>query len=229
MVDTPPRFSQLSGPQGSNPGGLFEDDSGRKWYIKEPTTQRQGHNEVMASRFYRWMGFDAIEYDLLETGALAAPWRDGLPDRSEVADLRSSPVVQQAFLPSALLANWDVIGLVADNCLYDPETMDEPVFIDFGGTFDTRAMGKPKQYKKYDIAALEGFRTASINRSATQVFDGMTPDLYSQSIDRIARLTDDDVSEIVSGVPISDGLSRASKILSRREVLLDTPYEEVFG
>lgn len=222
------RFEQVGGQRGSNEGGLYERDDGEQWYLKYPNSERQGHNEVMASAFYRAMGFDAIEYQLVDNGMVASRWRDGLPTRSNPDDLRSNATVQEAFLPSALLANWDVIGLVYDNCLYDPSAMDEPVFLDFGGAFDTRAMGGHKAFQPDSVPALDGFTDPSINQSAAGVFSGMTPSLYSRSKERIASLTVGEMKRMVDMVPLGGADERLSALRSRADLLMDTDYDDVF-
>jgi len=182
-------FKQTGVSQGSNQGGTYRGPDGQKWYLKMPNSERQAHNEVIASKFYRAMGFDAVQYEMVDNGMVASEWREGLPQRSDVGDLRDNPTVQEAFIPSAWIANWDVIGLVTDNCLYDPQAMAEPVLIDFGGAFDTRAMGGQKQFTPSSVPALGGFTDASINQSATRVFEGMTPELFEASKRRVRSLT----------------------------------------
>lgn len=223
------RFEQVGPAQGTNDGGKYRRDDGTEWYLKYPNSERQGHNEVMASRFYAQMGFDAIQYRWVDNGMVAARWRDGLPSKSDRGALRENPTVQEAFIPSALIANWDVIGLVYDNCLYDPATMDGPVFLDFGGAFDTRAMGGPKPFKATEVMALEGFTDPSINQSASRVFEGMTPELWSRSQARVAALAVGEMRNVVRGVELNGADERLETLRSRRDILLDTGYEEVFG
>lgn len=223
------RFTELRDGFGSSRGGVYQRDDGSTWYLKYPNSERQTHNEVMASQFYDVMGFDAINYRLVDNGMVASEFREGLPDRSDPDDLRASETVQEVFLPSALLANWDVIGLVYDNTLYDPETMNEPVFLDFGGSFDTRAMGGSKEYSATSIPALDGFTDPSINQSAASVFEGMTPSLYRASRARIEALTVGEMRDIVRDVPLDAPDERLQTLRARADILLDTEYDEVFN
>ncbi len=221
-------FEQVSGRKGSNSGGVYRGPDGGKWYLKYPNSERQGQNEVMASHFYTAMGFDAIQYVFVDNGMVASRWRGTLPDRSKPKDLRRSDVVQEAFLPSALIANWDVIGLVYDNCLYVPAMMDEPVFLDFGGAFDTRAMGGHKDFEANSVPALEGFTDPSINQSAANVFEGMTPTLWNRSQRRVASLTVGEMRDMVRAVGLDGADERLNTLRSRVDILLDTEYGEVF-
>lgn len=220
-------FERVGPSKGSNSGGRFRDHRGEDWYLKYPNTERQGHNEIMASRFYDVMGFDAIQYEPVDNGMVASRWRYDLPDRSDLADLRESNEVQEAFLPSALLANWDVIGLVYDNCLIDA-SLKRPVFLDFGGSFDTRAMGGNKRFSATDVPALEGFTDASINQSATRVFEAMTPTKWKASKRRVRSLTPSEIEDVVSTVPLEGADARVQRLVERRDILVETGYDDVF-
>lgn len=221
-------FERVGPQRGSNRGGVFQRQrGGSKWYLKHPSSERQAHNEVMAAKFYRMMGFDAVDYHLVDNGMVASQWRDDLPTSSRPADLRNSDVVQEAFLPSALVANWDVIGLEYDNCIYDPSSMVEPVFLDFGGSFDTRAMGGAKQFTATEILAIDGFTDPSINRSASTVFDGMTNLHFNRGQDRVESLTRSEIESTVNRVPLRDAHRRVERLLSRRDVILSLDYSDV--
>ena len=221
-------FTQVGPQRGSNSGGLYEHAvSGERWYMKHPNSERQGYNEVIAARCYRRMGFDAPEYRMVDNGMVAAKYRDGLPESSTASALRNSDVVQESFLPSALIANWDVIGLVYDNCLYNPETMREPVFIDFGGSFDTRAMGGHKQFTATKIPALDGFTDPSINQSAHSVFKGMRPRHFDASKERIKQFGSDEIRDVLDGIPLRGAQTRRERLESRRDILLGKDYEDV--
>lgn len=214
--------------QGSNPGGIYKHSDGTDYYLKRPNSRRQGYNEIMASRFYKDMDFDAVQYQWVDNGMIASRWREGLPKRSDPDALRESDVVQEAFIPSALLGNWDVIGLEYDNVLYNPDTMDEPVFLDFGGSFDTRAMGGEKPYEPDNIMALDGFTDPAINRSATRVFETMTFDQWIRSGARIGPLIEPSVKWRVEPYTIAGQQERIDTILSRKKVLQTTWYDDVF-
>lgn len=222
-------FEQVGPQKGSNRGGVFQRQrGGSKWYLKHPSSERQAHNEVLASMCYRQMGFDALRYRLVDNGMVASEWREGLPESSDPVSLRESRVVQEAFLPSALIANWDVIGLVYDNCLYDPSAMSEPVFLDFGGSFDTRAMGGGKQFNGTEILALDGFTDPSINRSASRVFRGMNRSQFVSSMERVRSFAESDIRSVVDRVPLRGAEKRVERLLSRRDVILSLDYSDVF-
>lgn len=221
-------YTQVGPSQGSNQGGLYEhDQTGERYYMKYPASERQGKNERLASALYRAMGFDALDYVTVDNGMIATEWREGLPNTSDVDDLRGSTEALETFAPSALLGNWDVVGLVYDNLLYDPASMARPVLLDFGGSFDTRAQGGAKPYRPDTIMALDGFTDATINRSATRVFEVMDARDYRRSVSRVERLGELAVEQATRRAGL-DPARRASTIMARRERLLETAYDEVF-
>jgi hypothetical protein len=213
---------------GTSGGGTYRGPDGNRWYLKWPKSERQAHNEVMASRAYKEMGFDAVQYHLVDNGMVASPWREGLQASSSPTHIVQSRTVQEAYLPSALLGNWDVIGLEWDNVLYDPRTMDEPVFLDFGGAFDTRALGASKDYGPDTIPSLNGFLDASVNRNAARVFTKLDPQGFEASKQRVRDFTVSDMSDVVDAVPISDAGARLAKMESRRDRILGIEYGSVF-
>lgn len=221
-------FTEVSGSRGTARGGLYERGDGSRWYLKYPESERQGHNEVMASRFYDEMGFDAVEYQWVDNGMVASRWREGLPDSSSCEDLRRAPDAREAFMPSALIANWDVIGLVYDNALYDPLRMQHTVFLDFGGAFDTRAMGGYKSYEPDDIPALDGFLDPSINHSAHCVFSDMDRETFRSSKARVAALSGSTIDRMVGPSDIDGADERAEAVRSRAALLEAVSYGDLF-
>ena len=72
--------------KGSMPGGLYEDDSGRKFYVKFYPEAGQARSEYAANRIYRMLGVDTPEVRLGEMAAadgkrklaVISAWRDDL-------------------------------------------------------------------------------------------------------------------------------------------------------
>jgi hypothetical protein len=222
------RFTEIGGQLGSNVGGIYRRNDGTKWYLKQPNSERQAVNEVMASRFYKEMGFDAVQYHHVDNGMVASRWREDLPQRSTCQDLATHPTVREAFLPSVYLENWDVIGLQYENTLYDPEEMGHPVFLDFGGSFDTRAMGGHKQFSATNTQAVRGFTDPGVNASAHCVFDGMTRGQFERSKDRVRSISERDIGGLLEEGATSPMDGRRDKLHSRRSLVLSLDYDEVW-
>ena len=225
------RFDSLESVSTSGPSdrsGVYRDVAGEAWYLKWPDNPRQGDNERMASKFYRHMGFEAVDYVQVDNGMLASPFRERTPPRSDPTDLRGSSIVQEAFLPSVWLANWDVTGLVYDNILYDPDTMEQPLFIDFGGSFDTRALGLPKAYDADTLPSLTGLLSPSINREAASIFGYMSPEEFTASQSRVTSVSTDTISAIVEAVGLDGPAERVEALEGRQDIIKDLTYKDVF-
>ena len=55
------------GPQlGSNPGGTYEDENGKKWYVKESKSDDHAKNEVLAGKLYELAGSPVVDYKLAQ-------------------------------------------------------------------------------------------------------------------------------------------------------------------
>jgi hypothetical protein len=221
-------FTRIGPSRGSNQGGLFEYTDGSRYYLKLPNSTTQASNEILASRYYQATGFDAIQYEEVSNGMVAAPFREDLPRTSDPDALKESTEVLESFMPSALIANWDVIGLVYDNCLYDPATMSGPVFLDFGGSFDTRAMGGYKEYTRRSIRAYNGFTDRSLNQSATNVYSGLSSQLFARSKERALGVSRADMEAMMRETPMGVRDDLLSRYVSRLAVMEDTPYTGVF-
>lgn len=145
--------------RGNNPGHLLE--------------------ETYADAAYRALGIDVPEFKVYN--------QDGAPvklakfvEGTSLADLRTSDPkaykkalkeLQKGFAADALLGNWDVIGLSADNILIGK---DGKVYrIDNGGSLRYRAQGALKtEFSKY-VDEFWTLRDANINGQTAQVFGGL--------------------------------------------------------
>jgi len=220
-------FRRVGDARGSNPGGTFRYTDGKRYYLKQPSKTRQASNEILASRYYDAVGLDAIQYEYISNGMVASPLREGLPARSTPDDLKESTEVLESFMPSALIANWDVIGLVYDNCLYDPDEMSRPVFLDFGGSFDTRAQGASKMYDSRNIQAYKGFTDAALNKSAATVYEPLDRQTFQASKQRALRVGRSELKEMMRDTPDGVREDLLSSYVARLELMKDTPYARV--
>src|SRR4030095_10030564 len=57
-VDTS-NWTKVGSQMGSNPGGVFEDENGQKWYVKQYKSDEHARAEVLADSLYRAAGIDA--------------------------------------------------------------------------------------------------------------------------------------------------------------------------
>jgi hypothetical protein len=132
--------------------------------------------------------------------AVAYPARDGDIERWN----GESQPLGEGFMADALLGNWDVVGLDQDNVLWGPD--GEPIRLDQGGTFEFRAMGKPKPYGPVPTEAWtmrapgggQAFGRMALN-------DQM---LRDQAGDIAERLTPQRIDALVDAAPFADEAMR---------------------
>lgn len=218
-------WEQVGKQEGSNDGGWFEDDDGVEWYCKFPQTGAHARNEVLAARLYEAVGVHVPELKLVsrdgKTG-VASRKIDGLEkDPDGLADGAVGGVVE-GFAADAWLANWDVVGLVYDNLLVDPD--GQAVRVDTGGALIFRAQGSPKGAAFGDtVAEIESLRSEK-NKTASRAFAGVTDEDIAHGVARIAALSDDHIRRIVgTWGPGSEAQrsSLADRLIARKSDLVN--------
>lgn len=130
---------------GSNDARFAFDQAGNRWFIKayNGNTNRVAV-EVAANAVYRAMGIPVpVAGTKIVNGrpAIAYPTIDGtvgVPIEAPSKDLG------RGYMTDALLASWDVIGLMSGNVLWRKD--GTPVRLDQGGTMNYRAMGAEKDF-----------------------------------------------------------------------------------
>ena len=214
-------FKQVGHQTGSNPGGLYEDKQGERYYVKTPKSEDRGRNEILAGKLYGLADIAIPE--------LTPATRDGkfsvaskiVPGLSENAHkLRSGdvPGVLEGIAVDAWLGNWDVVGLEYDNLLVDEEGNGRRV--DTGGALRYRAMGAPKGDAFGDeVTELDTFTDP--DRKSGSVFHHATPQQIVDSIDRVLDIPEDKIRELVDqwGPQGKERDKLFKTLLARRESL----------
>jgi hypothetical protein len=137
---------------GGSMGGFVGRDpvTGRRFLVKEALSEQHAACETLANRLYRALGVNCpdVRWGILKGEPVTiGPWVEGYGpapfDSLSRADLN---LIAGFFPADAWLANWDTIGLVYDNLLYDPRARGSERFlhIDTGGALLFRAQGQPK-------------------------------------------------------------------------------------
>jgi SPP1 gp7 family putative phage head morphogenesis protein len=161
---------------GSNPGGLYEDPTGKKYYIKFYKDADQARTEWAAARIYKEMDLEAPTLHLAEMKnargkmqlALVSEWRDDLKRLSASEMLAYKKDLAETYHAAVIVKNWDVVGLDYDNLVLTGNS--RLMVVDSGGTFRFRAQGKPKPYGA-DLAEIKSLRDVSMNRQTGEVFN----------------------------------------------------------
>lgn len=214
------RLRKVGGQGGSNPGGLFEDEAGNRWYVKTQKSEEHAANEIAAARLYDAAGVRAPE---IRAGRGAPGLPDGPQTASRIADAAEATPDQlrkparEGFALDAWLANWDVAGLKFDNMLRAPD--GSAVRIDTGGALLFRAQGAPKGKAFGDkVTEWDTLRDPSKNPQAAELFKDITLDEQIDSLERLERVTPDEVRRIVTEAGLPDEV--ADKLINRRADLL---------
>lgn len=194
-----PDFAQLTkvgGQKGSNEGGLYEDPSGQKWYVKTPKEAGQAHSEVLAGALYRTAGVNVPETYVISgpdgKPSVASKYSEGL-QQAGVSTLKN--LGRQDFATHAVLANWDAVGTGKDNLLVT--TDNKLMMVDAGGSLMYRAQGGKKDFKPGMPAEWDSMRDPSKGKDASDVFGGMTDAQLASSAAKVSQLTDERIVSLV--------------------------------
>ena len=216
------------GPQlGSNKGGQYVDPAtGVKYYYKESQTPDHARNEVLATVLYETAGAKVVPVRLTN--------REGELGTSSVfrEDLKEfdpkNETMRKAAFPDfavhALLANWDVVGLVYDNLMVDPD--GNVVHLDTGGALKFRAQGEPKG-DAWNGGGSE-FSTLRVMGQAGEVFKGMTEQDLQDSARKLLSLSNETITEVVQQVLGTDNDSQEmiNTLIERRDNILTAAFTD---
>lgn len=212
LLDTS-TLHRVGGQMGSNPAGIYQDDSGRRYYVKSLESAALARNEWLAAQLYRLAGAPTLRYvrtrapDRIATGFVTL-------DKKHVAHLSESERRQaQHWLGvHAWLANWDAAGFDGDN----QGVLDGVVLtLDVGGALDFRAQGDPKG-KAFgtQVDELDTLRGDPRNPHAVRLFGDIDPAGIRQAIEVVLRIPDEEIRRVIAENGGSGAL--ADKMLARK-------------
>jgi len=212
------------GPQGgSNPGGLYEDADGVRWYVKAQRSEEHARNETAASALYREAGVDVPEVHLGRgTPDLSGDWHTAsrVLDGDQVSDPDAvREQLREGYGVDAWLANWDIVGATFDNVIRTPD--GKVARIDLGGSILFRAQGGPKG-ARFGETVDEWLSLRDRHRApqASRVFTGMSPVEQLAAVQRVTRIKVGRIREIVAaaGLPksVADLLVARRRDLAKR-------------
>ncbi|ATG89379.1 hypothetical protein [Methylomonas koyamae] len=215
--DLPPidttKMERVGGQLGSNPAGIFQDPSGKRYYVKTLESAAHARNEWLAAQLYRLAGAPTLTY--VATAApdqIATEWLE--LDKTCIAHLDADErqQAQRWFGVHAWTANWDAAGYHGDN---QGAAGGRVLTLDVGGALDFRAQGDPKGKAFGDrVDELDLLRTAPDNPHAVALFGRMTPAAIAAAIRVVTQLTDQSIRETVIGHGGKPAL--AEKMIARK-------------
>lgn len=193
-------WTLVGGKKGSNPGGVYEDSEGKKWFVKLTPTDDHARNEVLATELYKAAGQKTTDLQLVKNGdklAVAAPFENLKNDL--LAKIDSDPgyekKVQDGFAVDAWLANWDTVGHNFDNI--STNDSGEPVRVDSGGALLYRAQGEEKGDKFGKYATEWDSLRSSNNPKSQKVFGNMTAKQLADSAINVYDVAPETIDNLV--------------------------------
>jgi uncharacterized protein with gpF-like domain len=158
--------TQLSGPKGSNPGGIYRGADGRERYVKLYSDPAQAIGEHVANRIYADLGLGRVRSQLFEHHGKVAYASEIIEGAVPLGESGLTPELARKALDGLVgdlvTANWDAAGATLDNLLVTKA--GKIVRIDNGGTFVMRAQGgKKPAYLLESLTEWERFFDPKVN------------------------------------------------------------------
>lgn len=212
VIDT--ATMQKVGPQmGSNPGGVYQNKNGRRFYVKSLESNAHARNEIIAAKLYQLAGAPTLTYvSAKEPNQIATEFVE--LDKKHVSRLSDSERRQaQRWLGvHAWTANWDAAGFDGDN----QGVIDGMVTtLDVGGALEFRAQGNPKG-KAFGacVSELDTLRKSADNPHAVRLFGDMGPVEINEAIAVVIRIPDASIRRVVA--ENGGSIALAEKMIARK-------------
>lgn len=212
LIDTA-LMQRVGGRRGSNPAGIFQDQRGRRYYVKTLESAAHARNEFIAAKLYQLAGAPVLNYlDCKAPDQVATEWLE--LEKTCVAHLDEGErrQTQRWFGVHAWTANWDAAGFNGDNQGVVNGTV---LTLDVGGALAFRAQGDPKG-KAFGsrVDEIDMLRRDDGNPHAVKLFEDMTSSDIEQAIQVVVRVTDQQIRQTVLTHGGSPAL--ADKMIARK-------------
>ena len=190
-------LEQVSGKKGSNEGGLFKDKKlDTLHYLKWPNGDVRAKVEGLTGMLYAHAQVPVPNIrvvDFQDKNAVMSDWiEDAQP--MTVAQMKAHKDVLNGFVVDAWLANWDAVGLSADNIVKGPG--NKAYRIDLGGSMLFRAQGKPKEFPS-EVMELETMLDPEVNPKAASVFGNISAEQLKDGATRLQQVNDTLIDQAV--------------------------------
>lgn len=206
----PTDLTKIGGKMGSNEGGVFEDKSGHRYYVKRPQSKDHVKNEMAAARLYQLAGVNTLNYKEVEGGTHVATELVKL-DKSNISKM--SPEERREatkdFVIHAWLSNWDAAGTGGDN---QGVVNGKVTTLDVGGSLRYRAQGGPKGGAFGDkVSEIDTMRNPSMSYDASKLYGKMSDSELRDSAKRVTQIPDASIKKAVG-----DDEALASTLIARK-------------
>ncbi|MGC4076528.1 MAG: hypothetical protein QM702_05745 [Rubrivivax sp.] len=212
LLDTA-AMQRVGGRLGSNPAGVYRDDAGRRYYVKELESPAHARNEWLAAQLYRLAGAPTLRYRRTrEADRIATEFVDldkKLISQLDAAERRQA---QHWLAVHAWTANWDAAGYGGDN---QGVTGGAVLTLDVGGALEFRAQGSPKgRAFGAAVGELDRLRQDVDNPHARRLFGDIGDEALRASIEVVTRLADGDIRACV--LAHGGSVALAEKMVARK-------------
>lgn len=212
VIDTS-TLQRVSGQLGTNPAGIYQDESGQRYYVKTLESPAHARNEFIAAKLYQLAGAPTLTY--VRTNApdqIATEWVE--LDKRCIAHLSEEErkQAQQWFGVHAWTANWDAAGFDGDN---QGVSDGKVLTLDVGGALAFRAQGDPKGKAFGErVDELDVLPSDKDNPHASKLFGDMSPEEIEQAICVVTRIPDEQIRKVIIDYGGSEKL--AAKMIARK-------------
>ncbi len=206
-------LKRLGGQLGSNPAGVYEDDAGRRFYVKTLETPAHARNEFLAAQLYRLAGAPTLRHVATKAPNEVATELVHLDKRHVGAFSEAERRQAQRWLGvHAWTANWDAAGFGGDN---QGVVNGQVLTLDVGGALAFRAQGDPKG-KAFGtrVDEIDVLRDDPGNPHARRLFGDMSEDDIVRAIRVVTQIPDEQVRRVISDHGGSGAL--AAQMIARK-------------
>lgn len=211
-VDTT-TLQRVGGQLGTNPAGIFQNDNGRRYYVKTLESAAHARNEMIAAKLYQLAGAPTLIYvSTQDPNQIATEWVE--LDKKCVAHLSVSErkQAQQWLGVHAWTANWDAAGFDGDN---QGVVNGQVLTLDVGGALAYRAHGDPKgEAFGTRVNELGILRSNEDNPQAARLFGNMGSEEIKQAIMKVVRISDEQILKVIIENGGNEAL--AEKMIARK-------------
>lgn len=206
-------MERVGGTLGTNPAGIYQDGSGRRYYVKTLESPAHVRNEIIAARLYQLAGAPTLTYVTTKAAdQIATEWLE--LDKKRISQFSDSEREQARhwFGVHAWTANWDAAGYDGDN---QGVANGQVLTLDVGGALAYRAHGDPKGSAfGTRVDELDQMRHDHDNPHALKLFGDMSEDAISQAIKVVTGISDEKIRRtIIDG---GGSLLLAEKMIARK-------------
>jgi len=196
LLDTT-TLRRVGGQMGTNPAGVFEDERGRRYYVKTLESAAHAANERLAARLYQLAGAPTLTYvackDPEQVVTVLVELAKKHVSRLSEPERRRA---QRWFGVHAWTANWDAAGFEGDN---QGVLAGEVLTLDVGGALEFRAQGYPKgRAFGTSVDELDRLRTDPQNPYSVKLFGDMGEEALAEAIEVVTRLSDEEVRLVMA-------------------------------